>query len=665
MKTLIFIFSLLLSWTAMATGAIVTCSTSSAGVTTCDSSDSSVNVVSSGSSTEIPKSSIVIKSPDSGVVDVRSDTNTKSTNVNLFVSSGGTPSDLSIDLSSKWDATKNTANLAGAANASNLVLVSDVIGNLSVDVSGYNGKSGTSSAQICASKILNNEYGADQANKFKARCNDGSSGSPCTPEKIRSSCDETDLVNIAGSIQNVCPDGFNYMSGNDGFNIPSIPVTKQSPITLKKCERGSFQGTARYCAYKETICRYKMKSHYGNDYIATGFIGGSGTTTIQRLYFRDEKLALKGLKDIPLSHITNFTVEESKPFPNLAYPSYVLGTIVPMAGRNYPRNVLTQYDFPNDNDTVLQVSFTIKSNDYSSTNGTCPQLYWWDEDETGSADFHHNRGDQYCGGATSATSGNESICLPGLIYNGNGDQYARMVQTWVADVKNDQIKVVPQTEPCNPDTETDRGLFPMSVIPSDIKFTLPENSCPPPAKDSFSNDVYYGASAISAAHGLTQPFMDFLNNKIEPLATSLVNCSNASCEGVAKTYSSRNLVDQRINLGSGETGSYGGKASVFAYDIQGSINFRYSNGSGGLNGVDNLPVNQLIKNCVYLQDDNTLTPQVQFYQSFLKVLEFIPSAQSQIITFPARSENEAVKVFKKVSPGVRALIKEATCPSCP
>lgn len=636
MKTILTLTSLLLGFSAYAT--TINCGTNSS-VTSCTSNDvPSSNIVNLNSSGAQPQSAVVINSPQDSSVELATSPNSVSLSTRLFLSNSGTALNLNLGLNSKWDTAQSMNGLSSASNASSVLVLADVIGNLSIDVSGYTGKQGKSSAELCAERILAGEYGETQKNAFIGRCSDGSTANPCSQAKIRKICDAQDIQTLndhSGAVAGACPTGFTYMSNVDDNPNPALSVTKLNPKPLRKCVRRSYQTTARTCRWREFTCQYNFATQV-NDFTAFAFKYPSGWTN-------------------PSAIISVTGQAFYHPHLCLAYDS---GSCT-LTGINYGTNTplanftIRMKEMNFDNATTPTCPTPVITEGYRGTNYSGIMAPWFGGTMAGP---------QLLTSLTNSVNDGQAppeagcfLCLP--TYNNVRPPAATSLATF-------QTRSIDASEQClGSPYETDQGVSSGPIIPADVGYVEKEDSCPASADPTRPG---YTDEGIVTDHNLTSPFTGLKGGLIDPqISTTIPDCTRTACLNVNTTYSSSNAVKEVLTLGSGERGSYGGKATLFVYDIIGTQNFNYSNGANGPNGVDNLTVNSVIKNCSAISANGSPSPQAAFHQTFWKPFSFVPSSTSYNNTFPVRTQSEAISVFKKVSPGVQDLIKKSTCSNCP
>lgn len=596
----------------------VDCGTSGS-VTSCVSPDlASGNIINSNVTGVTPKASLVINSTTDAVVDIATSVNSKPMKTNLFISNGGVASNLNADLSSKWNPNVGANGLTSAGDASSTLIVADILGDVAIDLSGYAGKSGKSSAELCAQKILAGDYGQSQIDLFKARCNDGTTANPCATAKLRTACDQQDVTNLntasnAGS--GFCPSGMSYLNAVDDSSNPAVSVTKNTPKPLRRCERPSYTAQVRTCKYKTYTCRYNFTTTMD---------------TVTAFRFRNPE----GYPDVATFNkgvvSMGTTGSPYQPSPCLAFSSNTQCLAVWHDG-----------DF-NRQLGIFDITFRNRYDEVAPTVNDCPAASF-----SFAVDSVANIVDD--SGRNGSTKG--SYHYINLVISLQGTQ---MLQSRVIDGASSCI-----AEPY----EQDAGTSPSGVVAGDVKFLDSADACPGPAS---AGTPGYGDYGLVTNHNLTAPYVDYYGKMVDPVtSTTVSDCTRTSCQGIATGYSTSSVAAQSISLGAGERGSYGGTATIFAYDIVGNQSLTYANGVNGNNGLDNLVVSPVIKNCSAISGSGTSTPFAMFHQTFWKLFTFTPSSVSYNNSFPARAQSDAVSIFKKVSPGVADIIKNATCAECP
>lgn len=116
-----------------------------------------------------------------------------------------------------------------------------------------------------------------------------------------------------------------------------------------------------------------------------------------------------------------------------------------------------------------------------------------------------------------------------------------------------------------------------------------------PCLNSASGEVFVGYTQL-------HPIPSYQNtnsivNEYEELSCSLGNCPGATVNQSVLPY-----VEKTLAMQAGESGSFGGKATVIAYDILGQISSQFSNGSNGNNGSVDIELPSIKKYCANITD---------------------------------------------------------------
>jgi hypothetical protein len=158
--------------------------------------------------------------------------------------------------------------------------------------------------------------------------------------------------------------------------------------------------------------------------------------------------------------------------------------------------------------------------------------------------------------------------------------------------------------------------------------------------------------------GLTQdyPFAD---------SGESVICGVGSCPNANMKISFQTTYGTDLTREPGQSGSYGGKANVFAYDIS-QLSIDYANGANGSIGVQNVSQVPVTKYCLRIVDNTSPelplpSPErnspavnlhaVTFYPMHIQDPTSLPDT-----LFPPRSSAEEVGVFKKIDSSARDFI---------
>lgn len=640
MKTI----ALLILLSSLSHAASINCATSGTA-TTCTSSDvPGGNIVPVASTTPTPVSNVVVNNPTGGTVDLVTFENTKPLKTNLFISNSGTAVNINSDVSGKWDQNYPTNGLTHSPDASPLLIVADKIGNISLNISGYVGKNGKSSAEICAAKIIAGDYGTVQKDVFESRCNDTTTGSPCAPAKIRTACDALDVNNLnasSGTPTGLCAAGFAHQLGDDNNANPIQQLTKIVPKTLRKCQRPSFNATVRTCASREFKCRYDVRSNRADSrQLQITAITPSGGTAISRI---DTIASITG----------------GAAYVGAVFPHGVAG------GSSYHDG--TQWRITESLIVSFDVVFKQTSRFDSANNLVCPSVSFFGWDVHGS---------RYGANYTAAIPpANTDLAYAGLVdisaWSGLRDPYGQSTtgsghfDYYMKGIKvqilNDLRRDIPDTSGCL-STEVDLGTSATGQLqPIDTQFINEAQACPGPN----GTTPGYGNAGLFTDHNLTTPYTNILGTATNPLQVDDITCTMSSCPGALVVSSTETKTQTPLVLGSGEKGSNGSKAVIFTYDVTGTENYSFSHGLNGANGLDNITVPSVTKTCFANSGNGTANPQTIFHQIFWKLFTFSPSATSYNNGFAPRAQDDAVIIMKKISPGIRDLVKEETCPTCP
>lgn len=623
MKTLALFTLLFVSNVAFS--AAINCSTSS-GTTTCTSADlPASNIVPTAQSTNAPVSNLVVNNPVSATVDVYHAENTVPLKTNLFISNSGTPFNLNVNAKSKWNTSIQTNGLLQSPPASPILVVADRIANVNVDVSGYVGKNGQSSNQMCAARILAGSYGTAQSDLFKTRCVDGTTANPCGPTNIRLACDTQDISNLntaSGTPAGLC--GFNFRNNpaDDNNTNVSQPLSKIAPKVLRRCERPAFNTNVRTCKSREISCTYHIDKQSQQNCVWN----------------------FGGINPVAGTEVLRYSAVSHGPYPSVDWSPYAsLG----MGCNNYPVET-----------PALVFNIVIRNNQYTNyaNDIACPVI---------PATYYDNTsGTRYNGTGTPIAPGGASTSQSVSAVNESSPGFSPAGPSWpgvdVSISANLQRTIAP-TDACGA-TEVDAGVSATGqLVPINVGFINQAETCPAASGQTPA----YGDTGLYTTHNLTQTYTSINNTSVTPLQIDNIVCSVNSCPGAIVTSDTAYKTQDPLTLGTGEQGSNGANAVIFTYDVSGTEAYGYNNGLNGANGLDNITVPAVLKTCVGSSGDSTPSPQGIFHQIFWKLFTFNPSPTSYNNGFPTRNLGDAIIMMKKVSPGIRDLVKEQTCPTCP
>lgn len=598
----------------------LTCSSSLVSGSTsssCSGSDSAITSTSNtGSTGSSPQSYVTVNNNSNHDLDIASSTNTKPINLNLFVTSGGTPSKVTVDFSGKYNDQVSTYGLTQSPNASSMFLVGELISDLSVNLSGYVGNNGYRASEICANKILAGDFGSTVLSQFKNRCNDGSTANPCATAKIRSTCDAQDLSNINTYMDSnesnlYCPTGYTYMSGQDAATSPNVPITVVSPIAMRKCVAGSWTEPLRMCQRVGTKYSFHMVTYFP-DRDNIGVLASSSLFSYAWTDTYQESNAGGYWHNEPGGH------------------NFYAGRVC-TASSSSGRDCYFTLEIPS---SAPSPTFTFQN-----------WRYDW-------------------GGYTASVSG-DTCNLSGTCNSGNISYGQPSVVTSVN-------YVIYRTGSCQA-YENDLGTTTSHGNSSyyhaeQTYWRSSGNSCSgiPRASGTFgSQQPAYSDYGVFTGHGLTSSSDSLNYDGTNPISSSVDPvCNDTSCPSGTTSLTTATNARFSLTTGDAQAGSYGGTITALVYKITGTETYTYANGSNGVNGTNDLTVPSYLKKC-YNKQDNRAVPNVAFYYNTYSIFNFSLSQKTFTNNFPARTQGEAVQVYKKLDPSFLDLVKESTCPSCP
>jgi hypothetical protein len=165
---------------------------------------------------------------------------------------------------------------------------------------------------------------------------------------------------------------------------------------------------------------------------------------------------------------------------------------------------------------------------------------------------------------------------------------------------------------------------------------------------------------------IVEPYASFVtvSDEYEQLDCMLGNCKGAND---SYTFSSNSSVNFPIEAG--ESGSFGGRATVFSYDIASST-FLFENGSNGKNGSADITARPINKYCAKVIDARGLNqsgagqqspflPVVNFHTALYTPFTYTLPLSAPGTAFPQRKLPQAIGIYKKVDSSVRAYIMNA------
>lgn len=229
----------------------IECSTSAFNVNSCSSN--SLNVLTNqttfaGLGPIVKIDALVLNNDESVSVQIANKENTNTYTLFANINNRGRLNDLSIDLKSQYNQLTAFPFMSIAPKTSSGLVLTDVVENLILDVSGHIGKRGRNLSELCRDKIKDGYYGPLYLNENKKLYDDfvSSGRNICTKETLT-------LIGLDAPNQG-CPEGFSYLSGRDNLSSPELQGSER-PLRLpflKKClEEKIFRSCRAYTSLIE------------------------------------------------------------------------------------------------------------------------------------------------------------------------------------------------------------------------------------------------------------------------------------------------------------------------------------------------------------------------------------------------------------------------------
>nr|BFD64901.1 hypothetical protein BdHM001_35820 [Bdellovibrio sp. HM001] len=215
--------------------------------------------------------------------------------------------------------------------------------------------------------------------------------------------------------------------------------------------------------------------------------------------------------------------------------------------------------------------------------------------------------------------------------------------------------------------EEDRGpspdTTPGNLVPMATNYVQTNQTCP--AGDPANYVPAWEDKGNTAAHGLRDQFTGALGQQVDPLVSTVdTNCSGLNCSHVAISNSQSEVTKEVVNLERGELGSRGGTSQLLVYEIKNIPSLVYQNGDHGVNGDMDISAPSVLKNCSNIVNNGTKNLYVGFHKTFWKILDFIEPTYVQNENISPRTQQDAVKLFKRTDPAVRDIVRRQLCPTC-
>jgi hypothetical protein len=636
----------------------------------------------------------------------------------ILTSALGSPQNVGVSFNGGAYPGKNANISLGAqnqsANAASLIVVADNVDNLNINLDGYSGKQGKSSAQICAQKIKDGVYGVPLQTYFNTR----RANTSADPDR----CDADDL-NYMQTFNFTCDDpSYSEVSASD----PTVQV-----LQIKKQARCTAVSSYNYCIKKkmDITCNYRLWSSFRQQWLDPNTLGRNSYANATPVC-NTQTISCGTIDYSCLDQNFNFGLKYGYNNgrtidPACAYKSTGAPLCNPSNGSDYTSNIQTVEVF-----RVGSVCNTTKVPGMSFNKsvvlaGVEEEFYNSESSRLGGVDGFcdaygpkpgKDNQDWWGGvpggppnalGTVSGQGGIEVNGIPyeymgssGSVFVGNPPEPSGASPSW----KNETVIQGGYQPLVNTDRVSDGGFgsvynfytksaywkgqnsgkaytFPglnsdgLTLAPGSTWQTMQTNtfeSCPTGwsvLKSVFLNLIQYTNKENTACSGVSDPqdpnnraFWQYTGITQEPsFGTETVSCNIGTCAvGSTVSESSRSL--DVILPASGENGTEQGRGLLFVYDVRNITSSAIAGGSGAT-GLADININPQTKICAKIDDANAGINSPQAKNPFVSFRRYswqaLKSASGGNPGSPPRNSGKSVELYKKLDPAARYLLDKS------
>lgn len=512
-----------------------------------------------------------ISIPKSGGIDLNLKTLAGSTSSNFWVSiSNDLAVDFKADLSSKIQ-TDNVLEIPG--DASSIVLTAGLLNSVTLNLSGYNGKSSTSFSYICAKDIARGRFGEEALNNFIVRRQNN-------PNLPTDQCDSTDIKWIEQNTHDsFCPAGTKDIRVDDTPN-PSFNLTRLAPKNKCKIQKDTRQCLVKGNRYN---CQLTAKYHRLGEW-HPGVIN----------------LPLRFLFSLPI-------VVPDYPVPDI-FANGFHATGDPSAKDNITRVTSSKFSQPG---SLKVVSDTMTKSGqpgwdcypFGYTQGSILGASFkfcigvegypdWREVWNHTVVTEYSSSTFYISSDKSAATAISEQCEPFIDKTNDLQLFTSHGEVLGMDSMNFSL---PSAISIHEEPKTTSLL-----CSSYVRENFPErNVLEITTEPSLNPERQYEYAEGACPEGSTVESVDqnhFNSNWLETYACTKDNCPNTSL-----FYSRTPKYEETTYLLPGQQGGDRGRAAIFAYDVN-LVNVQSGTGSNGESGSINIQVPTTVKYCVDIKD---------------------------------------------------------------
>ncbi|MEK2647422.1 hypothetical protein [Bdellovibrio sp. BCCA] len=609
---------------------------------------------------------------NTGTLDVLTEANTPTSIVNVYLDNKntlGSAVNVNLDLSAKFNKAASYAPVS-SQDASNALVVTSFLGNITADVSGYEGLAGKNSSMICADRIMAGDYGVDVKTAFEARRQADSALS-------LSVCDATDVASVTNAKAPVCSIG-TYDNSKNGQSSPIFTVKKA--VKKRKCERDVAVG---YQCYLQTY-NYEC-----------GFWGGLMTgiqTTPKAFSYTMTGLITNNAGTVSFSWRSNIypSSPSSHPrFSSATRPNFYevcsgSSVATPMGTGAYgePISVCSGSAAKIHSATLANQGSLWPVYDYntgSDIRGSYPA-------KTGNVRFFESLQGPFSGYFGSFKSFKSKQSRPthyevalqcqsngpwseGYTIFGSGNvEYSG---GWISGtgapfrVGDAELQIIDTgsiSKTCSA-WKAERPAYDNYEIAQSVLKTQKEVTW---VDDAVTTTCPAGTNDMGLSDDWSNNPADYQNpaNQVSIDCAYGTNCG----AGVQTSFTSTEQRGEILRPDAGETGSMGGRVDALVYSFTGVQTGSVTNGSNGTNGAIDINAVSSPKFCADIK--NTTAEQIKVpILNIEKVMYFPwdlrPVSYSESKTFPTRNQTDYFKIYTGITEPFRDYLKRVNCPTCP
>jgi hypothetical protein len=638
----------------------VQCFTETSGNTSCESLSPNATTASAVFAGTGKINKVKLRNIESTPVIIENKSNTDTMILYGEVDNRGRAQDLTVDVQSKFNVSTAANWMLKAPNSGSSLIIADSVKNLNLFVNGYSGSNGRNLSSLCGDRAML----AKLARNVQT-CNSQKSLGILTGYFLNPNCDQSIIdanleistkveanhglcssVQVLNTITKMAPPNFCqadhfYLKERDGATPPSLKFTNpigdlsdfvgdpaiEAPVRLRFLNKCVKNEVFRSCKISGNVSVDAPLLNFSNDIGDSSFSG-----------FVNQLLTVEPVVTTPDgSPLTNCVIAaspNSQALPQTLSVDPKTCTISGTPTQTFSGTYFVTATNIAGSSSPTMLKLTIKISDGSTINN--PNII-------GSTDT-----------PTSA-----------IIYiNKSYSEVRTSCSDYFTHLKSN--KDIPNKEACYPDQPGPADCLKVLETKTEIRDVInyyaqpteaSEHSCP----NAGQGEVF---EKFTQDH-LIEPYTPEIKLSAE---YEQQNCTYGNCPGVTDTYTFSENAAVNFPIEAGESGSYGGRADVFAYDIA-TTNFTFANGANGSNGSADMSIPSVTKYCAKIVDARGLNgvqsiesttsskqPLVNFHKSSYYPMSFSLPTLVPGTAFPKRTQDQAIGIFKKVDSSVRQFI---------